>query len=154
MTAQRHIETQEGTAFQANLDRRLGERFEVEARVGSGGMGLVFRGRDLLDGSTVAVKVLQHPEYIAIERFTREAEVLAGLVHPGIVRYVAHGRTPRGEPFLAMEWLDGETLADCIARGPIDGAATARLGAKVLQALALAPNARTTGGRSPSPAPS
>ena len=47
----------------------------------------------------------------ATARFAREAEVLSELHHPGIVRYVAHGRTEPGRPFLAMEWLDGEDLA-------------------------------------------
>jgi len=135
---QRHIETQEEAACQAAPRRCLGERFEVEGLVGSGGMGVVFRCRDLLDGSPIALKILQRPQYIAIERFAREAEMLASLVHPGIVRYVAHGITPQGEPYLAMQWLDGETLSDRIALGPIKADATARLGAKVLGALAVA----------------
>jgi serine/threonine protein kinase len=137
---QRHIETQADTPPQGEAEARrcLGERFEVERMVGSGGMGVVFRCRDLLDGSTVAVKLLQRREYLAIERFAREATTLASLNHPAIVRYIAHGITPQGEPYLAMEWLEGETLADCIARGPIDPKAVARLGARVLQALAAA----------------
>ena len=53
-------------------------------------------------------------------RFQREANVLATLRHPGIVRYVAHGRAESGEPYLAMEWLEGEDLAERLARGPLD----------------------------------
>jgi tetratricopeptide (TPR) repeat protein len=131
-------ETQEETPYVAREQRRLGERFQVEALVGSGGMGMVFRGRDLLDGQVVALKVLHRRRHNAVERFFREAEALAALSHPAIVRYVAHGVTLQGEPYLAMEWLDGETLADRLARGAIGPVAAARLGSRVLQALAAA----------------
>jgi hypothetical protein len=118
--------------------QRFGERFVADVLVGGGGMGMVLRGLDLLDGSRVALKVLHRKEYLAVERFTREAENLAGLQHPAIVRYVAHGRTVRGEPYLAMEWLDGESLADRLERVGLEPSAAARLGARVLRALAVA----------------
>jgi tetratricopeptide (TPR) repeat protein len=116
----------------------FGERFEVESLVGIGGMGMVFRGRDRLDGQAVALKVLHHRGRTNAERFLREAEALAALSHPAIVRYVAHGVTLGGEPYLAMEWIDGETLADRLCRGAIGAVATARLGSRMLQALAVA----------------
>ena len=131
-------ETQADFMLQASPRPCLGERFDVETLIGSGGMGLVFRCFDRVDGRLVAVKVLQHREHIASERFAREAQVLASLVHPAIVRYVAHGTTLGGEPYLAMEWLDGETLADRLGRGPLGPRATAQLGARVLGALAAA----------------
>src|SRR5689334_21754468 len=52
-------------------------------------------------------------------RFLREAELLEKLDHPNIVEYVAHGIDPDGTLFLATEWLDGESLADVLARGPL-----------------------------------
>jgi len=131
-------ETREGLSCVAVERQRFGERFEVEALVGSGGMGMVFRARDLADGQTVALKVLLRQGSLASERFLREAEALAALAHPAIVRYVAHGATPQGEPYLAMEWLDGETLAERLGRGAIGALAAARLGSRVLQALAAA----------------
>ena len=131
-------ETQEQPPYLVREPRCFGERFEVEALVGSGGMGKVFRGRDLVDGQAVALKVLHRQGSLATERFLREAEALAALAHPAIVRYVAHGATPQGEPYLAMEWLDGETLADRLARGAIGPVAAARLGSRVLHALAAA----------------
>ena len=90
----------------AHEQRRFAERFQVEALVASGGMGMVFRGRDLLDGQPVALKVLRRQGYDPTERFFREAEALAALSHPAIVRYVAHGATLQGEPYLVMEWLN------------------------------------------------
>ena len=61
-------------------------RFEVLQQVGTGGMGHVFRARDLASGDTVAVKVIADPHGQRPERFVREVELLAELVHPGIVQ--------------------------------------------------------------------
>ena len=132
------LETREAPPCGVREERRFGDRFEVEALVGSGGQAMVFRARDLVDGRAVALKVLAGQGHNASERFKREAEMLATIAHPAIVRYVAHGATARGEPYLAMEWLDGETLAERLARETLDPAATARLGSRVLQALAVA----------------
>jgi len=132
------FETQEETPCVVREQGRFGERFQVEALVASGGMGVVFRGRDLLDGQAVALKVLRRQGHNATERLLREAEALAALSHPAVVRYVGHGMTLQGEPYLAMEWLDGETLADRLARGAIGSVAAARLGSRVLLALAVA----------------
>ena len=77
-------------------EERLDDRFELEARIGSGGMGEVFRARDPVTGEVVAVKILPGSQGPLAERFTREIEVLAGLDHPGIVRYISHGVTPAG----------------------------------------------------------
>src|ERR1039457_792693 len=83
-------ETRDEPPCVARAPRRFGERFESEALVGSGGMGMVFRGRDRVDGQAVALKVLHRQGHVASERFLREAEALAALAHPAIVRYVAH----------------------------------------------------------------
>lgn len=130
-------ETREEPLHVSREQRRFGERFEVEALVGSGGWEWRF-ALAIWSMASLALKVLHRQSHIAIERFLREAEALAALAHPAIVRYVAHGATPQGEPYLAMEWLDGETLADRLARGAIGPTAAARLGSRVLQALAVA----------------
>lgn len=89
----------------------VAQRFELEGLARAGGMGSVFRARDRTSGEYVAVKIA-HPEAMHhAERFAREATVLAELRHPGIVRYVDHGRTEAGDMYLAMEWLEGEDLA-------------------------------------------
>ncbi|MCB9699452.1 MAG: protein kinase [Alphaproteobacteria bacterium] len=85
-------------------------RFEVLERVGSGGMGAVYKARDQLTGGTVALKALQSQDPDAGSRFRREAQVLAALRHDAIVRYVAHGASDV-TPWLAMEWLEGEDLS-------------------------------------------
>src|SRR5437868_1177764 len=98
----------------------VGERFAVEQQAGAGGMGTVYRARDRHTGRTVALKVLTAmPGGNDPGRFSREARVLAELSHPSIVGYVAHGTTPAGRQFIAMEWLEGQDLASRLAQRPL-----------------------------------
>ncbi|HTJ43866.1 MAG TPA: protein kinase [Kofleriaceae bacterium] len=113
----------------------VAERFELEALAQAGGMGAVYRARDRLNGERVAVKLLH--EAGDGQRFLREAALLAELRHPAIVRHVAHGRTATGELYLAMEWLDGEDLAQRIARGPLSADDTIAIVRRIADALAL-----------------
>ncbi|HWO25255.1 MAG TPA: protein kinase [Kofleriaceae bacterium] len=113
-------------------------RFEVLQQVGTGGMSRVFRARDLASGEAVAVKVIAGTHGLHSERFVREVELLAELVHPGIVRYIDHGETPAGELFLVMEWLDGEDLGARLLRGPLTLSEAVRLAARVAEALGAA----------------
>ncbi|HLL02307.1 MAG TPA: protein kinase [Myxococcaceae bacterium] len=95
-------------------------RFCVRRIAGRGGMGLVYEAHDTLSGNTVALKLMQaQGDSDAVRRFTREAQVLAELDHPGIVSYVAHGQTEDGQLFLVMEWLEGEDLAQRLERQPL-----------------------------------
>jgi eukaryotic-like serine/threonine-protein kinase len=95
--------------------------YEVIAQIGVGGMGEVYRAKDTGLNRDVAIKVLpdefaQDAERLA--RFEREAKTLASLSHPGIA--IIHGleRTD-GSRALVMEFIDGPTLADRIAEGPL-----------------------------------
>ena len=103
-----------------SLGTRLGP-YEIVAPLGAGGMGEVYRARDTRLKRDVAIKVLpaafaRDPERLA--RFQREAQVLAALNHP----HIAHDLRPRRERTasraLVMELVEGETLAERIARGP------------------------------------
>jgi hypothetical protein len=99
---------------------RLGS-YEIVSLLGAGGMGVVYRAPDTRLGREVAVKVL--PAEVAgdgerLARFEREARLLASLNHPHIA--TLHGYERASETsFLVMELVEGETLADRIARGPI-----------------------------------
>src|SRR5580692_5545832 len=95
----------------------VANRFEIERQAGSGGMSRVYAARDRLDGARVALKLVQKQSTTDLERFMREARVLSELRHPAIVRYVAHGTTASGEPYLAMQWLEGQDLASRITDG-------------------------------------
>jgi eukaryotic-like serine/threonine-protein kinase len=113
----------------------ISDRFEMTRLVGSGAMGVVFRARDHLTGQDVAVKVLRDEDHRDDARFEREAQVLADLDHPHIVRYVAHGNTPPDEAYLVMEWIEGEDLGRRLGRGRLAVDATLALGARVASAL-------------------
>jgi len=78
-------------------------------------MGIVYRAWDRVSGAPVALKLLQDGTSRA--RFEREAATLARLDHPNLVGYVAHGAPLDREPWLAMEWLEGVSLEERLARG-------------------------------------
>jgi len=121
-----------------NLGDTLAGRFELREAIGRGGMGQVFRAADLATGRTVAVKCMTLLDDSLVERFGREARVLASLSHPAIVGYVAHGTTEGGPPFLAMDWLDGPDLARVLARGPLGVEPCVAVIRRVAQALVAA----------------
>ena len=99
---------------------KLGQ-YEVVEAIGAGGMGEVYRARDTKLGRDVAIKVL--PEEFArdnerLDRFEREARLLAQLNHANIA--TLHGlEEHEGQKFIVMELVEGETLAERIAKGPI-----------------------------------
>ncbi|WP_437940977.1 protein kinase domain-containing protein [Sorangium sp. So ce341] len=113
-------------------------RFTLDARAGSGGMGEVFRARDSDTGQAVAVKVMLARHAGERARFEREVRLLSELSHPAIVQFVAHGQTPDGEPYLAMEWLEGEDLRARLARGMLGVGESVALAARVAAALGTA----------------
>src|SRR5579862_124650 len=91
--------------------------YRITAKLGQGGMGEVWRATDTKLGREVAIKII--PEQFAADpdrmaRFTREAQVLASLNHPNIA--VIHGVEERA---LVMELVEGQTLAERIAAGPM-----------------------------------
>src|SRR6516225_2690012 len=94
---------------------------EITALLGKGGMGEVYRARDLKLKREVAIKIL--PEEFSrdadrISRFQREAEVLASLNHPNVAA-IYDLEEANGFRFLVLELVEGPTLANRIARGPI-----------------------------------
>ncbi len=91
--------------------RVLADRFELQQQAAAGGMGSVWRARDLVNGITVAVKILALDRPFDRVRFERESQLLATLNHPNVVRYVAHGVTTDGVHYLVQEWVDGITLS-------------------------------------------
>jgi tetratricopeptide (TPR) repeat protein len=113
-------------------------RFAIESLAASGGMGRIFRALDRETGTPVAVKVLLPSGEQEIARFAREAEMLDTLRHPRVVRALAHGATESGEPYLVLEWLDGEDLGQRLARGPLGVGESVALATHVAEALAAA----------------
>ena len=118
---------------------RLGP-YEVIAPLGAGGMGEVYRALDHRLGREVAIKTL--PEALAHDperrpRFEREARALAALAHPAIATLHEIGEAD-GRPFLVMELVEGQTLAERMAAGPLPLPAALALGAQLAEGLAVA----------------
>src|ERR1700674_4654850 len=112
-------------------------RYEILAALGAGGMGEVYRARDTRLDRTVAVKVL--PGHLASnpdlrQRLEREARAISALNHPHICALYDAGHQD-GVDFLVMEYLEGETLAGRILRGPLPIGQVLRLGAEIAEAL-------------------
>ncbi|MCB9615585.1 MAG: serine/threonine protein kinase [Sandaracinus sp.] len=116
----------------------VGGRFELGRKIGAGGMGTVHEARDRQTDTQVALKLLRSRESVDVERFAREATVLAQLSHPGIVAYVAHGVAPDEDAWLAMEWLEGHTLAERLMRDALTIVETLALARQVAAALQAA----------------
>ncbi len=114
------------------------DRYELLELIGEGGVGRVHRARDRETGQIVALKVLREHSAGALERFEQEARVLADLGHPHVVRYVGHGVAASGDPYLAMEWLEGESLSARLARGRLRVGESLTLARRVADALAAA----------------
>jgi serine/threonine-protein kinase len=115
---------------------RLGP-YEIQAAIGAGGMGEVYRARDTRLDRTVAIKVL--PAHVASdpqfrERFEREAKVVSSLDHPHICALYDVGHHD-GTDFLVMQYLEGETLAARLARGPLPPQLVLRHGGEMADAL-------------------
>jgi len=123
----------------------LGGRVEIDAWIGAGGMGVVYRARDRITNKTVAVKVIQAGstrELEGLHRFLREAEAMASVTHPAIVRSIHVDVSEEGQLFQVMELVEGESLEARLARaGPLPPPVAARLGAVLAEALAAAHDA-------------
>src|SRR5262249_14975589 len=117
---------------------RIAGRFVLESIAGEGGMGTGYPARDEETGRTGAVKPVQPPgRSHETARFVLEANLLSKLRHPAIVGYLAHGVTDEGDPYLAMEWLEGEDLSRRLARGPLPLSESLLLLRRTAEALAL-----------------
>jgi hypothetical protein len=116
----------------------LGDRYRLERRIASGGMATVWLAHDEELDREVAIKVLsdvlsEDPSYT--ERFRREARVAAGLSNPNLVRVFDYSaRSER--PYIAMEYVEGGTLADRVADRTADDLDSQRLARELLGALA------------------
>lgn len=95
------------------------DRFEITTVLGKGGMGTVYLGRDRTLGRRVAIKVLNADDLFSEEarsRFLREARAAASIRHPNVATIYEVGQTAEGEPYIVMEYCEGETLSQRIRR--------------------------------------
>src|SRR6185437_11321740 len=114
--------------------------YEIQSQLGAGGMGEVYRARDTRLGRIVAVKIL--PSHLsdsseAKQRFDREAKSISSLNHPNICTLYDVGQHD-GVDFLIMEFLEGETLADRLMKGPIPPGNVLEYGVEICEGLETA----------------
>ena len=114
--------------------------YEIQSPLGAGGMGEVYRARDIRLDRTVAIKVLashlsSSPELK--QRMEREARAISSLNHPHICHLYDIG-SQDGTDYLVMEFLEGETLAERLRKGPLPLNEILKIGIAVAEALAVA----------------
>lgn len=115
-------------------------RYQIEAKLGQGGMATVYRAQDPHFGRNVAIKVLPHEfldDATMRGRFEREARTIASLEHPAIVSVYDFGEHD-GQPYLVMRLMPNGSLADRLQRGPIPLAESGRILQRILSALEAA----------------
>jgi serine/threonine-protein kinase len=140
-TGRLDVASPESAAAGSAVGRVFAQRYEVEALVGSGGMGQVYRVRDLREGGLLALKIL-HPSDEAdadrTGRFRREAQILSKIQHPAVPRILDSG-VDGNRLFFVTELIDGRDLKLLIQeRGPWPVAEATALTATVAEALAAA----------------
>ena len=114
--------------------------YEIQSPLGAGGMGEVYRARDVRLDRTVAIKILKDREAQkadAKERFEREARTISSLNHPNICHLYDVGEQD-GVSYLVMEFLDGQTLADRLYRGPLPLEQVLKYGIEICDGLETA----------------
>ncbi|TNF37608.1 MAG: serine/threonine protein kinase, partial [Deltaproteobacteria bacterium] len=117
-------------------------RYQIVQHLGSGGMGSVFKARQLAMNRMVALKLL-HAHYAsnkqAVARFNREMQVTARIEHPNTIRVYDFGQTDDGRIFLAMEFLEGQTLSKALSHGePMGSERLVHIGTQIGKALMAA----------------
>ena len=125
----------------AEVGTQLSGIYELDERIASGGMGEVFRGHNIQTGDHVAIKIVL-PEFARdqtiLSLFRKEASTLNHLSHDAVVRYHVFTIDPGiGRPYLAMEFVNGESLFDVMRRGPMATEEVRRLCHRVASGLSF-----------------
>jgi len=126
---------------QALRNGELVSAYRVDQVIGSGGMGWVYRAHHALTGRVVALKVLRAEQLHhdrALDRMMREATILASVAHPGIPRFYECGLIDDGRPWIAMELVEGVSLATRMGDAPLRAELVIELVAGVAEVLAAA----------------
>ena len=127
---------------EALVGRTIAGKYCLETMVGEGAMGAVYRARQTTLGTTLAIKVLHSQlagEPLFAARFLREAQAASRVDHPSSMRVIDFGEEPDGLLYIAMEYVDGKTLAKIIEESsPLPVARIVDIACQALAALAVA----------------
>ncbi|MGE5185249.1 MAG: protein kinase domain-containing protein [Acidobacteriota bacterium] len=132
------VESASAGSTTASLVGATFDGFAIEAVIGGGAFGTVYRGRQVALDRPVALKVPTHEiaaDPIMARRFAREARSAARVQHPGVVQIFAVGELADGRPYLAMQLVEGEPLDRCLADGPLAAVRALRIVRAIASAL-------------------
>jgi serine/threonine protein kinase len=120
------------------IDTTIDGRYAIEARLGEGGMGVVYKARHVLIDKPVAIKILRKEaaqDTASVQRFIQEAKSASKINHSNIVDITDFGVLPDGHAYFVMEFLQGPTLAQAITQGPMESGRVCSIGAQVSRGL-------------------
>jgi serine/threonine protein kinase len=123
------------------IGKVIAGKFEIISFLGAGGMSIVYKARHLQLGKIYALKILQTERLQVqkdIHRFQKEAQAATSLNHPNIVSVREYGIDDDSHPYIAMDFVEGETLAEIIKRGPLPPERAMFIAAEVCKGLAHA----------------
>ena len=121
--------------------RLLGDRYQLQSKLGEGGMGMVFKGTDIRLNRVVAVKLL-NPEIVnderSVLRFKQEMATTSALAHPHLIGITDVGFSSDNLPFYVMEYLEGRSLDEELDDGSLDAARTVKIAYQIADVLGYA----------------
>jgi serine/threonine-protein kinase len=120
------------------IDTTIDGRYAIEARLGEGGMGVVYKARHVLIDKPVAIKILRKEaaqDTASVQRFIQEAKSASKINQSNIVDITDFGVLPDGHAYFVMEFLQGPTLAQAITAGPMESGRVCSIGAQVSRGL-------------------
>jgi serine/threonine-protein kinase len=124
-----------------DIGRTIGGRYRITEVIGEGGMGVVYEAWDAQVERKVAIKLVRSDstsDRKFLSRFRRELEITSQLRHPSTIRVFEHGETDDGRPYMVMELLTGESLADRMERGSISEMEALQVARQVAESLSEA----------------
>jgi len=124
----------------ADPEAMIGHRYRITGMIGEGGMGLVYEAWDTQVGRRVAIKVVRSDTTDSkyLSRFRRELEVTSKLRHPSTIRVFEHGETKDRRPYMVMELLTGNSLAQRLEAGPLSEIEALQIAQQVAESLSEA----------------
>lgn len=123
-----------------DLGKTIHGRYQITDVIGEGGMGVVYEAWDLQVERKVAIKLVRSDttDKKFLTRFRRELEITSQLRHPSTIRVFEHGETEDGRPYMVMELLTGESLADRLERGSVPEMEGIQIARQVAESLSEA----------------
>ena len=109
-------------SFNEDIGKNIGGRYRIQEVIGEGGMGVVYEAHDAQVDRQVAIKLVRREcltDSKFVIRFRRELEVTSQLRHPSTIRVYEHGETEDGRPYMVMELLTGQSLAERLEQGRV-----------------------------------